>query len=190
MVTLRYHTTPQWTDAVLNNFDAFLIDHAAAEKKASGMAISMLSHYPDRALLVKAMIDLSIEEMTHFREVVKIMTERGLQLAADEKDPYVNDFRKAMRKGSDAYFLDRLLIGSIIEARGCERFGLVGEALPAGKLQEFYRLIARSEAKHDTLFTDLAKEYFPEQMVIDRLDQLLDIEADIVASLPIRAALH
>ena len=190
MFKLRFDTTDEWTQTVLKDMDAFLIDHAAAEKKASGMAISMLSHYPDRTKLVKAMIDLSIEEMTHFREVVKIMTERGLQLGADEKDPYINEFRKAMRKGSDLYFLDRLLTAGIIEARGCERFGLVGEALPEGKLQEFYRLIAKSEAKHNTLFIDLAGEYFPKSDIEQRMDELLNIEAEIVAGLPLRAALH
>ncbi len=190
MFTLRFHTPHEWTQNVIENMDAFLIDHAAAEKKASGMAISMLSHYPDRTKLVKAMIDLSIEEMTHFREVVKIMTERGLTLGADEKDPYINQFRKAMRKGSEPYFLDRLLTAGIIEARGCERFGLVGEALPAGKLQEFYQLIAKSEAKHHTLFIDLAAEYFPQADIELRMHQLLDIEAEIVQALPIRPALH
>ncbi len=190
MFKLRYATTSVWTQTVLNDLDNFLMDHAAAEKKASGMAISMLSHYPDRPKLVKAMIDLAIEEMTHFREVVKIMTERGLILGADAKDPYVNAFRKTIRKGTDAYFLDRLLTAGIIEARGCERFGLVGEALPNGKLQDFYRLIARSEDKHNTLFYDLACEYFTEKDIIQRTDELLDAEADIVQHLPIRAALH
>lgn len=190
MHSLRFKTTSEWTQLAIENMDDFLIDHAAAEKKASGMAISMLSHYPDRPNLVKAMIDLSIEEMTHFREVVKIMTERGLQLGADEKDPYINQFRKVMRKGSEAYFLDRLLTAGIIEARGCERFGLIGDALPSGKLRDFYQLIARSEAKHHTLFIDLAAEYFHADEINQRINQLLDIEAEIVSRLPLRAALH
>ena len=190
MCKLRYATSRAWVEAVMNDFDAFLIDHAAAEKKASGMAVSMLSHYPDRPELVKAMIDLSIEEMTHFREVVKIMHERGLILGADKKDHYVLRMRNLQRKGSDAYFLDRLLIAGIIEARGCERFGLVGEALPEGKLKNFYIAIAESEARHENLFVDLAKIYFPEQEIESRLDEMLDDEARICAELPIMAALH
>ena len=82
------------------NFDSFLLDHAAAEKKASGMAISMLSHYPDRTELVAAMADLALEELTHYREVVKWIHKRGLITAADEKDHYVIAFRKAIRKDS------------------------------------------------------------------------------------------
>ncbi|MFL0809832.1 MAG: tRNA-(ms[2]io[6]A)-hydroxylase [Agarilytica sp.] len=190
MFKLRYTTTSAWTEKVLSDFDAFLLDHAAAEKKASGMAISMLSHYPDREALVKAMIDLSIEEMTHFREVVKIMTERGLILGADSKDHYVLDLRKHMRKGSDVYFLDRLIIGGIIEARGCERFGLIAEALPEGDLKKFYTAITESESRHENLFIDLAELYFDKQVVDIRLDELLDEEAKICCALPITAALH
>ncbi len=190
MLSLRYATSEQWTKTVLENFDAFLIDHAAAEKKASGMAISMLSHYPDRQALVDAMIELSIEEMTHFREVVKIMTQRGLILAADTKDPYVGQLRKLMRKGSDVYFLDRLILGGIIESRGCERFGLVAEALPKGELKKFYHAITESELRHENLFIELANIYFPEKEVNKRLDELLDEEAKICEALPIIPALH
>ncbi len=190
MLELRYATPGTWVQAVMDDFDAFLIDHAAAEKKASGMANSMLSHYPDRPELVTAMIDLAIEEMTHFREVVRIMTERGLVLAPDEKDPYINRFRDAFRKGSDVYMLDRLLVGGIVEARGCERFALLGEALNDEPLKGFYCAIAKSEAKHQTLFVDLAKRYFNSTTVDQRLDELLDFEAQIVETLPIRAALH
>jgi tRNA 2-(methylsulfanyl)-N6-isopentenyladenosine37 hydroxylase len=187
---LRYQTPPAWADTVLENLDEFLLDHAAAEKKASGMAISMLSHYPDRTELVAAMADLAVEELTHYREVVKWIHRRGHITAADTKDPYVTEFRKSMRQGSEAYFMDRLLIASIIEARGAERFGLVAEALEAGPLKQFYVSIARSEERHFELFLNLANQYLDQDEVNARWDELLDIEATIVESLPIRAALH
>ncbi len=188
--SLRYATPSAWVEAVLDDFDTFLLDHAAAEKKASGMAISMLSHYPDRVELVIAMSDLAIEEMVHFRDVIKLMQSRGLTLAPDTKDTYINSFRKHMRKGSDVYFLDRLLVGSIVEARGCERFGLIAEALPSGDLKKFYLAITESEKRHDDLFLKLAYLYFDQEIVDQRLDTLLDAEADIVKQLPIQAALH
>jgi tRNA-(ms[2]io[6]A)-hydroxylase len=187
---LRLATSSDWTDAVMADFDRFLLDHAAAEKKASGMAISMLSHYPDRTELVAAMADLAIEELTHYREVVKWIHSRGLITGADEKDQYVIEFRKAIRKDSDAYLLDRLLTASIIEARGAERFSLVAEALEPSGLKKFYQSIARSEERHFELFLELAKGYIDEPIVELRWDELLDIEAGIVANLPIRAALH
>lgn len=189
-IKLAYATPPEWTAAVLDDFDTFLLDHAAAEKKASGMAVSMLSHYPDRVELVTAMADLAIEEMTHYREVVKLIHGRGLITSKDEKDPYVNVFRQSLRKGSDDYFLDRLLIGGIIEARGAERFSLIAEALPKGKLKTFYTAISRSEERHLDLMIDLAYGYFDSAIVEQRLNELIAIEADIVATLPYRAALH
>jgi tRNA-(ms[2]io[6]A)-hydroxylase len=187
---LRFVTPQSWTDTVLNDFDSFLNDHAQAEKKASGMAMSMLSHYPDKAELVSAMIDLSIEELAHFREVIKLMQARGLQLGKDEKDPYINQIRSHLRKGKEHYMLDRLLTASIIEARGCERFGLIAKQQTDNVLQSFYQLITESEEKHHLLFIDLAKRYFSDDIIEARLDELLDVEAAIIEALPIRAALH
>jgi tRNA-(ms[2]io[6]A)-hydroxylase len=187
---LRFATPAAWAETVLEDFDLFLQDHAAAEKKASGMAISMLSHYPDRIELVAAMADLAVEELTHYREVVKWIHQRGQQTSADKKDAYVIKFRESMRQGSDEYFLDRLLVASIIEARGAERFALIAEALPEGPLKKFYQSIARSEERHFELFLKLARQYLPEESVAQRWDELLDIEAEIVSQLPVRAALH
>ncbi len=190
MFSLRATSPAAWLAAVLANLDQFLLDHAAAEKKASGMAVSMLSHYPDRQALVTAMADLAIEEMVHFREVVKLLHARGLQTGSDDKDPYVNQMRGLHRKGSDAYLMDRLLVAGIIEARGHERFGMLAEALPPGDLQQFYSSIARSEARHKDLFIELAHQYFPESLVNARLNDMLDAEAMIMLDLPIRPALH
>jgi tRNA-(ms[2]io[6]A)-hydroxylase len=187
---LRHATPTAWIETVTADFDSFLLDHAAAEKKASGMAISMLSHYPDRVELVSAMADLAVEELTHYREVVKWIHRRGLVTAADQKDPYVLEFRKSIRQGREAYLLDRLLTASIIEARGAERFALVAEALEHGALKSFYQAIARSEQRHYTLFLDLAGRYIDQEVIDRRWDELLAIEADIVRKLPIRAALH
>ena len=187
---LRYTTPSAWTDAVMADFGSFLLDHATAEKKASGMAISMLSHYPDRTELVSAMADLAIEELTHYREVIKWIHQRGLTIGPDQKDPYVVIFRASIRQGRDVYLLDRLLTASIIEARGAERFALVAAALQPGFLKKFYQSIARSEERHFELFLDLAHKYFDRDTIEQRWDELLDIEAGIVAALPIRAALH
>ena len=175
---------------MLANFDAFLLDHAAAEKKAAGMAMSMLSHYPDKSRLVTAMSELAVEEMVHFREVVKLIQGRNLQLGADQKDPYVNEVRSWIRQGSDVYLLDRLLTGAVIEARGAERFGLVAEGLPDGDLKAFYRSLARSESRHFELFLQLAEEYFSPSEIELRWQELLSAESRCMQNLPIRAALH
>ena len=189
-IPLIVATSSDWIEAVMNDFDSFLIDHAAAEKKASGMAMSMALHYRDKTSLVKKMIDLSIEELQHFRECVRLMHERGLFIQPDERDPYVNGLRAVMRQGQSEGLIDRLLVGGIIEARGHERFRLVEQALPEGDLKQFYDAISRSEDRHQTLFIDLAKEYFSVSDIETRLNDLLSIEADLIRTLPARAALH
>jgi tRNA-(ms[2]io[6]A)-hydroxylase len=190
MIELKFTTPFSWVRGVVESMDAFLPDHAAAEKKASSMAMGMIAHYPDRRELVNAMMDLALEELSHFRAVVKLMNDRGLILQPDEKDAYVNALRNAIRNGQDHYFLDRLLVAAIVEARGAERFGMIADALPAGPLKRFYRSITRSEAEHQDLFVRLADRYFEPGEVRVRLDELLTREAGIVRELPIRVALH
>ncbi len=190
MITLHAVSSPAWLSAVLADFDAFLLDHAAAERKASALALSMISHYPDRKELVAAMMDLAREELEHFYQVYRRVEQRGLILGPDGKDPYVRAMRAELRGGRDDYFLDRLLVSGIVEARGCERFGMIAGALTDPSLRSFYCEIAASEARHDALFVELARTYFSRVSVEARLDALLDAEAKIVAGLAIRAALH
>lgn len=190
MFELKYHTPIEWAEIAVSDFDAFLQDHAAAEKKASGMAMSMLSHYPDRKSLVKSMTDLAIEEMIHFKQVLKLLHARGKTLGDDSKDPYINQIRKVFRHGTEVFLLDRLIVAGVIEARGYERFSLISEVLPEGKDKELYNAIAKSEEKHKNLFVELALEYFEKDVVMKRLDEVLDVEAEICKSLPFRAALH
>lgn len=187
---LRVATRPEWVSVVMGDFDRFLMDHALCERKASALAMSLVAHYPDRSELVSAMVELAIEELTHFRMVYKVMQERGLNLICDEKDEYVNKMRRLIRKPSDEYFLDRLLVAGIIEGRGTERFSLIADALDTGRLKDFYMEFYRSEARHHGLFLRLAKSYFPLPAVEERYSRLLDEEAKIVEQLPLRPAVH
>jgi tRNA-(ms[2]io[6]A)-hydroxylase len=182
----------QWIKCVLNDFDSFLVDHASAEKKASGMAMNILSHYPDKPDLVARMADLAIEELTHFKEVLKIIQQRGLRLKNDQKDDYVNQFLKCTGKGTEQFLVDRLLVAGIIEARGYQRFSLVAQHLPETEtsLKNFYQSIARSEERHAHQFIELASKYAENIDINKRCAELLEQEAEIVAQLPIRAALH
>jgi len=190
MLHLRTATDPRWIDVVLNDFDAFLVDHAACERKASATALKLVAHYSDRTLLVRELIPFAQEELEHYAQVMEIILERGLSTRADEKDPYVGALMGLIKRGSEQYFLDRLLVLGIVEARGCERFGLVAEGLEPGPLKDFYTDITRSEARHHGLFVRLGREYFSVDRVERRLDELLDGEAKIVSTLPLRAAVH
>lgn len=183
-------TDADWVAAVLADFPAFLADHASCEKKASGMALAMAAHYPDRPTLLAAMTDLAVEELGHYREVVRLLIELGLAPRPDVRDPYVNALNAEVRRGSMEYLLDRLLVGAVVERRGAERFGLLADALADPALAKFYRAIAASEGRHWRTFVELAKAECPAEDVTGRLDELLRREAEIVAGLPPRAALH
>jgi tRNA 2-(methylsulfanyl)-N6-isopentenyladenosine37 hydroxylase len=187
---LRVTTKPEWIINVLSDFDHFLVDHALCERKASVLAMSLVAHYPNKPDLVNAMISLAIEELNHFQQVYDIIQERNLSLFSDEKDEYVNRLRNLIRKPSEEYFLDRLLIAGIIEGRGTERFEIVAQALTDDRLKNFYMEFWRAEARHHGLFLRLAKKYFPHSLVDDRYNFLLDQEAKIIDTLPLRAAVH
>ena len=187
---LRNETPKQWVDAVLGDFDSFLVDHAACERKASALAMSFVVKYADKPAIVEPMICLAKEELAHFHEVYRLIHKKGLSLGADEKDPYVKALMKSVRNGREDHMLDRLLVSGVIEARGCERFYIVGEAHPDKEMSEFYKRLAREEAGHYTIFVKLAKQYFPADEVDRRLDEWLDLESKAMLSIPLRAAVH
>lgn len=184
-------TSCEWLQSVQKNFDAFLIDHALNERKASASAMTLVAHYPDRAELVEVMIELAIEELNHFKQVMKIIASRNLIIENEKKDPYVNELRRHMKKSdSGAYLLDRLLSGAVIEARGEERFSLLAENLSDQALRSFYARISASEARHFCLFLDLADKYFHRKTIEDRLSEWIEIEKLAIESLPITNRLH
>jgi tRNA-(ms[2]io[6]A)-hydroxylase len=194
MLDLRVASSSRWVQVVVDHFDEFLLDHAACERKASANALSLVTHYPDRKELVRVMIELAREELDHFQRVYQFIEERGLTLTGDRKDPYLRGLLAQLQSGREQYFLDRLLVAGVAEARGCERFALIATALSKceseSHLSRFYAELSRSEARHSDLFVDLAKIYFPPEVVTARLDELLDQEANILSGLPIIPALH
>ncbi len=173
------------------DFDAFLQDHANCERKASAMAMSFVAKFPDRVEIIPELIETAIEELEHFQSVYEIMERRGVQLPAQMgKDHYVQQLVNECRSGREERFLDRLLLASIVECRGAERFRLVYENLQEPDLKQFYHQLWASEAKHGNIFVKMALNYFEENIVYKRLDELNEIEARVLQSLPLKPALH
>ncbi len=190
-IDLQVESPKEWIEAVMTDFDSFLADHADCERKASSMAMSFVAKFPDREEIIPGLIETAVEELEHFRDVYKIMQERGIQLNHGiQKDDYVGYLVDRSRSGREERFLDRLLIASVVESRGAERFKLVYENLENGPLKEFYHRLWASEAKHGEIFVKMAMHYFPEEEVMKRLDEWNDMEKESLEKLPIRAALH
>ena len=181
----------EWLEAVMEDFDRFLQDHADCERKASAMAMSFVAKYPDRTEILPELIETAIEELEHFNDVYKIMSERGVQLSHEiRQDAYVQQLLTCCRSGREERFLDRLLLASIIECRGAERFRLVAEEVKDPGLKAFYKRLWTSEAKHGNIFVAMALNYFDENDVNKRLHELNTLEGEIVDRLPVQPALH
>jgi len=184
-------TTPtRWVQVILDDFDAFLADHANCERKASALAMSLVVKYPQRTALIAPLIAIAREELEHFEQVYKVMHARGVAMVKDEPDPYVNALGALMRHGRDERLLDRLLVSSIVECRGAERFRIVAEALTDEDLQQFYATLWKVETKHGHQFVDMALRCFDTDAVYPRLQALMEAEAEIIVRLPWRASLH
>ncbi len=190
-IDLEIESPKEWVEAVIGDFDSFLADHADCERKASSMALSLVAKYPNRVEILPELIETAVEELEHFRDVYAIMERRGIPLNHEiRQDPYVAFLIEKCRTGRNERFLDRLLIASVVESRGAERFRLVYENLEDKELKEFYHRLWASEAKHGEIFIKMALNYFDEKEVFDRLKDWSVIEKESLEALPIRAALH
>ena len=190
MIKLRESTPPSWIEAVRADFDAFLVDHAACERKAAATGMLFVVRYPDRPALIDRLVSFASEELEHFQRVWRLIEARGLRLTSDAPDPYAKGLLDLVRHGRDDRLLDRLLVAGILEARGCERFGILAQTLEEGAVRDMYRDFTRADARHQKLFVELAREYFDVATIGARAAEMLEGEADLLRRLPRRAALY
>lgn len=182
---------PEWLEAVLSDFSSFLQDHADCERKASAMAMSFIAKYPNRVEIIPELITTAREELEHFEQVYQLMEKKGIQLSHSiGEDKYVSGLIKQCHSGRLERFMDRLLVASVLETRGAERFRLIAEAQTDEELARFYKTLWVSEAKHGHIFVKMALHYFPKDKVYDRLAWWIDREAEAIDKLEIRPALH
>ncbi len=189
MLGLKLPTDPRWVNIAEKNIEEILIDHAFCEQKAATNCISLIVQFSEKEKLVDVLTPVVSEEWAHFRMVLKELKKRGFQLGAKRRDDYVVELVKLERKGGhiERQLMDKLLINAIIEARSCERFRLLSIHIADEDLKKFYHELMVSEAGHYANFVALAKEYMPEEVVKERLQELLEEEAKIIENLEIRA---
>ncbi len=204
MFCLRVPTDAAWSREAVRDLDLVLVDHAHCEMKAATNALSLAVRYPGDLGLVRALTELAQEELDHFHRVVSFLERRGLPLGTPPVDDYAAELRRATRAlpASDlSPAVDRLLVGALIEARSCERFKLLLEALPPSvdeELRDFYRELFECEARHYRTYVDLAidaaRALSPGEgadvaaLVQARLGRIADAEGAIVARLAARGA--
>jgi tRNA-(ms[2]io[6]A)-hydroxylase len=180
MLNLHAPTPAHWLVQVAANLEELLIDHAHCEKKAAGVAMNLLFAYVDEVELVRAMSAIVEEELSHFRLVLDLLERRGMRFRKIPPSKYAERLRLLANKQEPMRAVDRLLIAALIEARSCERFGLLRDHLADTELAEFFGSLFESEARHHSTYVRLAKLFAPEEKVIARLNELAIAEAKIV----------
>ena len=206
MLCLTQPTSARWVEAALADLDAVLVDHAHCEMKAASNALSLAVRASQSPQVVGHLVSLAEEELSHFRRVLGELERRGIPLGPPPLDAYAAELRKvvrAERKGtppgndvaSIAALVDRLLVAALIEARSCERFRLLADALrergPAD-LHALYQELLAAEARHFRTFVDLAHEVArpDDDWVEGRLDVVARLEGELTSRLTGRPTIH
>ena len=185
MLRLAAPTDPAWLVRALGEFDEVMLDHAHLEKKAAGAAVTLLFRYPERRELQEPLAHLAREELAHFAAALGQLARRGVAFRRQRAGGYAGRLHRVVRPAEPGRLLDTLLVASLIEARSCERLGLLAAALRGrdDELAAFYAGLLASEARHHAAYVELALSMFPEDEVRRRLDDVARHEADAIAGL-------
>jgi tRNA-(ms[2]io[6]A)-hydroxylase len=190
VLSLLHPTPDDWAERVLPELGELLVDHAHCEKKAAGMAVNLIFRYPQRDFLMEPLSRLAREELVHFEQVLVLLRERGEAFRALRPSPYAGRLRRSTRSHEPARLLDTLLCCALIEARSCERFGILAERAPDARLRDFYRGLLASEARHHGVYLRLAARLAPDREVSRRLGELAEHEAAVLAETPPLPRMH
>jgi tRNA-(ms[2]io[6]A)-hydroxylase len=82
------------------------------------------------------------------------------------------------------------MISSLIEARSCERFALLGHVWEDPELQKLYKGLWASEHGHYKTFLQLAEQLQPAKEVAQRWQDMLDEESHIIQTQPPGPRMH
>jgi tRNA-(ms[2]io[6]A)-hydroxylase len=181
MLNLHAPTPSRWIEQVRGNLPELLVDHAHCERKAAGVAMNLLFAYVEHRALCRAMTDIVQEELAHFHLVLDLLQRRGIPFRRLRPASYGQKLQALTHKLEPQRAVDRLLVAALIEARSCERFGLLRDRLDDPELSAFFGSLFESEARHHSTYVRLAKDFWPENQVQARLAELARAEADIIS---------
>lgn len=190
MLNLVAPTGSAWLDRALGELDTVLLDHAHCERKAAGMAVQLLFRYPEHAFLQEPLSSLAREELAHFEQVLRALERRGVAFGRQKPSPYAGRLRERVRREEPGLLVDTLLCSALIEARSCERFALLADAVPDAELAVFYRGLLADEARHHRIYLELAEELVADDTARERLHELAEWEARVLAEAPDLPRMH
>jgi tRNA-(ms[2]io[6]A)-hydroxylase len=181
MLSLQSRSSERWLRQVEENVGEVLIDHAHCERKAAATAMGLLTAYVENEELCVEMTRIVNEELEHFHMVIGQLKQRGIPFRRLKPSPYGRLLHESVRKQEPLRAIDRLLIAGLIEARSCERFGMLRDRLADRELAAFFGGLFESEARHHSTYVRLAQAYGTAADVRYRLQQLAAEEARVIA---------
>ncbi len=187
---LASKTSSLWLNQAIENPIEILIDHAHCERKAAGSAVQLMFRYLAEPGLAEVLSPLAREELEHFEMVLLLLHERGKALLPLAAPPYGSLLAKEVRRREPERMLDTFLISGLIEARSHERMSLLASYSPDMELRTLYGKLLQSEARHFSIFLNLAECRFPKDIIASRLKELANVEANILLKLHPEPRMH
>jgi len=156
LTILAAPTPVAWVDAACERWRELLIDHSYCERKAASSALALIFAYPEDVQGSAALARLAREELRHFEQLLKLMRQLDVSFRRLQPGRYASGLRAALASREPARKIDLMLAAALIEARSCERFGLLAPRLSA-PLGEFYSGLQAAEARHFELYLRMAQ---------------------------------
>jgi tRNA 2-(methylsulfanyl)-N6-isopentenyladenosine37 hydroxylase len=178
---LRVATPASWVAQACAQPDVLLIDHANCEKKAASTALALMFAYAEDLELTDKMSRLAREELRHYEQVAKLI--RTLNVAPRRLAPgrYAERMRRLVAGAEPQREIDLMICGAFIEARSCERFAALANAIGA-PLSDLFNGLHNAEARHYRVYLDLARRAAKRAGVVlqPRVEEFAALEAELV----------
>jgi tRNA-(ms[2]io[6]A)-hydroxylase len=178
---LRVPTPAAWVDKACASPDVLLIDHANCEKKAASTALALMFAYAEDFELTDKMSRLAREELRHYEQVAKLIRKLGVVPLRLAPGRYAERMRRLVAKAEPLREVDLMICGAFIEARSCERFAVLADAIGA-PLKDLFEGLHSAESRHYRVYLDLARRAAKRARTSleARLDAFAALEADLI----------
>ena len=188
---LAVPTRESWAGLAAAQLPTFLADHAVCEQQVAAFALSLAAHYPEDHELVEQAAALALEEVQHFRRVVRILHRRGYPTAGRRPNRWVQALRGRIVAGREPWTkVDRLLFGALVEARSCERFTRLLAMLEDDEVARLLHDLGPAEQRHWELFHRLAGREVPAVELDERWQGWLAFEGELQSHAGIEPTVH
>ncbi|MGC1521543.1 MAG: tRNA-(ms[2]io[6]A)-hydroxylase [Steroidobacteraceae bacterium] len=180
---LRVSTPAGWVEQACAMQEVLLIDHANCEKKAASTALALMFAYAEDLDLADRMSRLAREELRHYEQVIKLIRRLGVAPLRLAPGRYAERLRRLVAKNEPQREVDLMICGAFIEARSCERFGVLGDAI-GPPLADLFQGLHAAEARHHRVYLDLARRAAKRSgaPLESRVEQFAVLEAELITA--------